>query len=431
MTPLDSRSLTWTAVWREVSRARGGVRWAWAATRDDDGAWRLAHVALRTSADVEETFLRYDGAAFGVESVSPRAAARRLRAGLVVPKAHLGSRLEFDVPQGSVYGNWLTTERDGVILHENPWPELFVPLSGNAVARPPAGPLQTSGQRLFPHWSAAVSELVFERPIEPFAVQRQPLGAIRLADARARFADLRVAPDSVAVSVESEMTTLAGWRVRAAWRAARGDARWRTLDDVALSDAGVTHLHVVGVPYEMVIVLVDDRDNITDRRGWEGGNVPRVEDESRLLARVERWRHEGEGAEVEFKQALDKDRTRERFAASVAAFANTGGGVVLVGIDDEGGIVGYDRPKAGDQLTAMITNAIDEPPATRIVRAVVDGAPVWVVQVAASPWHVRPHAVGGRVLVRAHATNRPATAREIRTMTAQPEQAPEAAWRLS
>ena len=62
-----------------------------------------------------------------------------------------------------------------------------------------------------------------------------------------------------------------------------------------------------------------------------------------------RWLGEGEHGQLEYKQTLKEEKTRVSFAETVAAFANGAGGVVLIGVDDEGRPVGYSVPKAKDQ----------------------------------------------------------------------------------
>jgi hypothetical protein len=220
----------------------------------------------------------------------------------------------------------------------------------------------------------------------------------------------------------------AGGPVRWAWAATRDqNGAWRAAHFAVRAPADATRLRL---RYEMIVLLVDDQGKVVDRRGWESGSIQPVEDEPTLLAHVERWRHEGESDTVEFKRALDDSKPRHRFAESVAAFANTAGGAVLVGVGDDGGIAGYDPPKAKDKLARIIADSVDEPPETTIARLEVEGSPVWVVQVPVSPPAARPHTDRGRVLVRAHGTNRPATAREIREMSADPQSATELAWLL-
>jgi Putative DNA-binding domain len=111
---------------------------------------------------------------------------------------------------------------------------------------------------------------------------------------------------------------------------------------------------------------------------------------------------------------LKEPGTRERFAQTVTAFANTAGGTIRVGVDEDAEIVGYGPPKTADQITRIVAERITDPPDVRIAQVTVRDKPIHVVQVAASPPGVGPHVVAGRVLIRANGTNRNATARDPR-----------------
>src|SRR5207249_3120287 len=115
----------WSAFCRVASTWPGPVRWAWAASRHDNGEWRLEHFAARAPAAVEPVRWRYGDRALVVESLSPRAAARRLRAATIAVTSALGAPLEFGPAPANVYVNRLSTEEDRVILHGNAWPELY------------------------------------------------------------------------------------------------------------------------------------------------------------------------------------------------------------------------------------------------------------------------------------------------------------------
>jgi hypothetical protein len=322
-----------------------------------------------------------------------------------------------------VYSQWFVTKDEPMRANVNDWPELAVTVPGEIRAPFPAEPLQSPGQPLYSSWAAAVSELVFERAIEPTRLHQQPGGVVRLCDRRGRFGALRVTAGTAVVELESERESLAGWSVRASWRRDLASAAWESRDIVVESDDDVA-IDIGAVPYEMTIVLVDRDGRTIDMRGWEAGAALPLDNLASLEKRVERWRQDGESREVEFKQALDKPPTRERFAETVAAFANGSGGVVLVGVDDRGEIAGYGRAKAADQIIQIISTNVADPPAVDIQSIDVEGRPVWVVQVAPSPRTARPHTVRGRIPVRAHATTRYATPQEVREMTAQPPEVP-------
>ncbi|MEO0652618.1 MAG: ATP-binding protein, partial [Planctomycetota bacterium] len=108
-----------------------------------------------------------------------------------------------------------------------------------------------------------------------------------------------------------------------------------------------------------------------------------ADDVRRLIA-------EGEGSRVEFKRGLPRP---QKVARTLAAFANTRGGHFLVGVDDNGRLVGAPRPDETARELAEIGRDWVEPPvrvATRVID--VDGARVVIGWVRLS--EQRPHRVG-------------------------------------
>lgn len=116
---------------------------------------------------------------------------------------------------------------------------------------------------------------------------------------------------------------------------------------------------------------------------------------------------EGEGRSLEFKRGLPRD---EKLARTLCAFANTRGGILLVGVLDKGGVHGTHRPKEVMADIRRIASEFLEPQLTVQTTVVkVDGQSVVAAQVAASP--LRPHAVllgedDHEIVVRVGASNR-------------------------
>lgn len=118
---------------------------------------------------------------------------------------------------------------------------------------------------------------------------------------------------------------------------------------------------------------------------------------------------QGEGARLEFKRGLPAP---DKVARTLAAFANTKGGLLLVGVDDQGEVVGTARPRAVlEELRAIADLRVAPPlaPAVQVVR--IDGRAVIAALVGAS--EARPHAAlledGGRdVCVRIGSSTRTA-----------------------
>jgi predicted HTH transcriptional regulator len=98
---------------------------------------------------------------------------------------------------------------------------------------------------------------------------------------------------------------------------------------------------------------------------------------------------EGEGSRLEFKRGLPR---ASKVARTLAAFANTRGGYLLVGVDDHGRVEGAPRPReTAEELRAIAREAIEPPLTPRIQTLRIDGVPVVAAAVGLSP--ARPHGV--------------------------------------
>jgi len=67
----------------------------------------------------------------------------------------------------------------------------------------------------------------------------------------------------------------------------------------------------------------------------------------------------GEGSQVEFKRKIS---SAEKIARALIAFANTKGGTILFGVDDNGSIVGVESEKTELDLIEIAVNQFCDPP---------------------------------------------------------------------
>jgi predicted HTH transcriptional regulator len=96
---------------------------------------------------------------------------------------------------------------------------------------------------------------------------------------------------------------------------------------------------------------------------------------------------EGEGFEVEFKRKVS---TPEKIARTMIAFANTKGGHLLFGVDDDGSIIGVESEKSEVDLIREAGSAFCEPEITPEIDIVpFDGKDVIVAYVHQSD--SKPH----------------------------------------
>jgi len=132
----------------------------------------------------------------------------------------------------------------------------------------------------------------------------------------------------------------------------------------------------------------------------------------------------GEGRQVEFKRGLPRD---EKTARTLVAFANTRGGMLLVGVGDRGEVLGAPKPRATlARLRAIAGHAVEPPVEVELALVTLEEKPIvacWVPLSAQRPHAVR-HGYGElETVVRAGSSNRMAsgaTERAIANATRRP-----------
>ncbi len=96
---------------------------------------------------------------------------------------------------------------------------------------------------------------------------------------------------------------------------------------------------------------------------------------------------QGEGFELEFKRRISSP---EKIARTLISFANTKGGTILFGVDDDGSIVGVESEKSEIELIEMAGRDFCDPPIQSEIEIVpFDGKDVIVCQIPESI--AKPH----------------------------------------
>jgi ATP-dependent DNA helicase RecG len=114
----------------------------------------------------------------------------------------------------------------------------------------------------------------------------------------------------------------------------------------------------------------------------------------------------GEGQTLEFKRSASEDFGRE-----MVAFANSIGGMILIGIDDNGTVVGVDQPnRIKGQIQSTARNL--EPP-LRVQVETVDSIMVVTVPQSSDS----PHSSGGRFYLREGASCQQMTRTQIESVS--------------
>jgi hypothetical protein len=128
----------------------------------------------------------------------------------------------------------------------------------------------------------------------------------------------------------------------------------------------------------------------------------------------------GEGKQLEFKRGLPADA---RVARTLCAFANTRGGVLLVGVGDRGELVGAPRPRETmERLRAVAAERLEPALSVQVGSVSLEGRRIVWCSVPLSP--ARPHAVRGddgerEVVARVGASNRRASGATLNAIRAQ------------
>lgn len=120
----------------------------------------------------------------------------------------------------------------------------------------------------------------------------------------------------------------------------------------------------------------------------------------------------GENERTEYKLELGKDSEIDEFIESIVAFANSFGGVILVGVDDHGNVKGIDDNQIQDKIFDYLSNRCEPPIKPQMAFGKVDNKKVLVIHVEKG--NNKPYLLRGKgVYVRAGATDRLASRIEI------------------
>ena len=111
----------------------------------------------------------------------------------------------------------------------------------------------------------------------------------------------------------------------------------------------------------------------------------------------------GEGFTTEFKRSMPSDLGRE-----ICAFANATGGVILIGVDDAGRVVGVSEHNRLKSQVQSVARSADPPVAVEVES---EGD---VLCVTVPEQHGKPYSFGGRFFVREGATCQQMSRDEIR-----------------
>lgn len=181
--------------------------------------------------------------------------------------------------------------------------------------------------------------------------------------------------------------------------------------DVDIED-GVARFPANDFPTKAFVILVSrDTAELIDETQYSGQwayQDPRTTIES-TQSDIENLALAGESQSLEYKEAFT---SATDIAKAVVSFANTHGGQVLVGVTDEGQIVGVKMKKIHDHVEQILRSHCDPPLQAKVEVVNVSGRQVASIRVAPGvdkPYSVRDHGI----YIRSGATSRIATRYEL------------------
>lgn len=286
------------------------------------------------------------------------------------------------------------------------------------------GFLVSNAAPFFPDFNTAVWRLLFDAIDQTRSGQvPSELMDVRLADRRAWIDLVHLGPTSMTVRVVGDDVPGVRLEVYAAPDLRLSERVERAGDAIVPLPSGV--------PQGTWIVLSRDRTVLDYRQlvppGVYGPRVDNLTVEVAASTRLEQLISGGEGDTTEFKLQVSGVNT-DRLLRTVAAFANGEGGVLLIGVDDNGTVVGVSQSvgEEKDRITNMIRSTITPEPPIRLEDGKVNGKDIVAVRVdkgMSPPYGLLPEPP--KFYVRRGATTFPARQEEIRVLGQRNAPAPD------
>lgn len=231
------------------------------------------------------------------------------------------------------------------------------------------------GSPYFPKINDAILHL-----FELYGEQFSNLGHIYvvLPDYRARIEYLKLMFSKVELSIDSPEIKRDDLLLKVYSKA--GVLR-KTYEDVEVSSEKI-EIDVGFQPDILTVVLfasnddfkIDEKEFTKWRTEKEGIVIERPEEEIFFLIK------EGEGQDLEYKYNIESDKAKNEFIETIVAFSNTNRGLILIGVNDNGTIIGTSIDE--DTVNKIIHDSCDPPPNDiHIERKEVNGNTILIVDV--------------------------------------------------
>jgi hypothetical protein len=366
-----------------------------------------AFIALQPGEMRQNTRFEYQDVLFYERTVGTRELYEIVEKVIKNGKLSIHEGPEVDI-QGSFSSNdYLTHLESGHKMFRTQWPSDFFQFEAlDKGTNIPYGPFVRLNAPLYPNSMYLLQDRFNLNP----SYYQQFLGGviIFLPNYKARIKETRLGSKALSLSVEN--TT-----------------KERLVANLFLSDRTHTDTRTVKIEDSQAIIqlpfmpdlinlylLSSETGETLDHR-YHHLNYPTSSEEESLVIDigeedVEQLIARGESETVEFKQEIIKNK--ERFVEGIVALANTYGGTILIGVDDNGSIIGSIEQKLDEIIPSTIRSNCEPPIEVKIERKIIDDKAITVVRIPEGENKPYVHKAKG-VLVRSGSTNRIASRYEL------------------
>jgi hypothetical protein len=276
-------------------------------------------------------------------------------------------------------------------------------------AGPPQGIVWAPSLPLYPSGHVAIEEMFCTHLGNNNAYEG--VLSVLVPDFRGRIAEIRLLNEGAAIRVEclagADMEDLAGKFYT------EGFYGNRFTGDLDFDDTGKAFASTKGFPRHFVVALFSkSTKDMIDERAFDASSpyLPGDLTIDEVEKDIENLVKGGESDTIEFKSQIPKNQ--EAIAIAAVAFANQKGGTILLGVENEGQIVGSSAENAKETLTNILRDRCEPPLGFMIHETTVQGKAVFVVTVPQGkdkPYQVKEQGF----YLRTGATNRLVTRYEL------------------
>jgi hypothetical protein len=201
-------------------------------------------------------------------------------------------------------------------------------------------------------------------------------------DFRARISRLMIALNNLSIELDSGTLSPADLLVKVY---AEKNTK-RLIQDSICPNGRAVQFDLVDKPsFVSVAVLCKETGEMLHEKTFREGipyREPGVETEA-AIPEVEQLLLTGESETIELKEMLNK-KNWEKLAKTAVAFANTKGGTIIFGVDDNHRVVGCDTKGMGDWITDILRSHCDPQPHIAIRIVIYEGKELVLVEVEQS-----------------------------------------------